>query len=153
MAGSYHAMARHAARCAGRHKAPVAYDGCSKGLPFCTASPRPLCKHLGLACLGPADPQTPDANVKSDYERFLWNWLAFATRPKLPSNSTGSGTNGSTSGGGDEGLQRCQPLNATACPPGFVCAGSRSIKGCANTCAGGGLGGQWGLFRRSCAAC
>ncbi|KAL4441829.1 hypothetical protein ABPG77_003745 [Micractinium sp. CCAP 211/92] len=100
------------------------------GCPFAQAMMTPvsqghLSHYIGILRSLTADPQTPDANIKSDYERFLWNWLAFATRPKPPGNSSDGGGDG----GGDEGLQRCQPLNATACPPGFVCAGSRSIKG------------------------
>lgn len=93
-------------------------------------NPGHLSHYIGILRSLTADPQAPDANIKSDYERFIWNWLAFATRPKPPSNSsTGSGDGDSGGGGGDEGLQRCQPMNATACPAGFVCAGSRSIKG------------------------
>ncbi|KAL4433984.1 hypothetical protein ABPG75_000425 [Micractinium tetrahymenae] len=91
-------------------------------------NPGHLSHYIGILRSLTADPQTPDANMKSDYERFLWNWLAFATRPKPPSNSSNGGSSGSA-GSGEEELQRCQPLNATACPPGFACAGSRSIKG------------------------
>lgn len=56
--------------------------------------------------------------MKSDVERFLWNFLAFATAP-LPINTSGSGE--------AESALRCQALNATACPAGMVCAGSRSL--------------------------
>lgn len=69
--------------------------------------------------------------MKSDVERFLWNFLAFATAP-TPTNATtsSSGSSGDASGGGgsgDSGTLRCQAMNATACPAGMVCAGSRSL--------------------------
>jgi hypothetical protein len=66
----------------------------------------------------PADPQDPNPAVKKDTERFLWNYLAFAT----------AGINASTamSQWGEGSLARCVPQNASAaCPPGSMCAGAR----------------------------
>ena len=72
--------------------------------------------------------------MKSDTERFIFNWLAFALAPANSSSAGGGSSGGSSSGsgggvGGGGDLQRCQPLNATGCPPGLVCAGFRGVRG------------------------
>eukprot|EP00887_Chlorella_sp_A99_P003619 scaffold7.g3619.t1 len=87
-----------------------------------------------------ADPQTPDPSAKSDYERFLWSFLAFATATNYALNASSPGP--APAGGGGEGeVLRCQPLNTTACPPGWACAGYHNLAGdegmgvCLNTTA------------------
>ncbi len=65
-----------------------------------------------------ADPQTADAASKDDVERFLWNFLAFATAGVDP-----------LAGPPAPSAPRCQPYNAADCPEGTVCAGYRSIAG------------------------
>ena len=82
-----------------------------------------------------ADPQTPDPAVKKDVDRFLWNYLAFATAGKLGD----AAATGAPAAAGVPGAARCQALNATACPPGDVCAGSRGVKGCVGGVASGRL--------------
>ncbi|PRW57704.1 nicastrin isoform X2 isoform A [Chlorella sorokiniana] len=88
--------------------------------------------YIGILRTLTADPQMPEGNVKSDVERFLWNFLAFATAPTPANTSSSSGSSsggGAAGGGGGDagGMLRCQALNATACPAGMVCAGSRSL--------------------------
>ncbi|GAB4818162.1 hypothetical protein N2152v2_005208 [Parachlorella kessleri] len=63
------------------------------------------------------DPQTADTASKKDVERFVWNFLAFATAGIDPLD------------GIPPSASRCQPYDASACPRGAVCAGYRSMAG------------------------
>lgn len=67
-----------------------------------------------------ADPQQPDVNVQTDMERFVWNFLAFATASNVTNAKDGQLM----------ALERCRPANASiACQNGTVCAGSRDVSG------------------------
>ena len=65
------------------------------------------------------DPQTADANVQTDVERFIWSFLAGATAQNYTDPITP--------------LPRCLPSNATSCPAGTVCIGYHDTKGYAGT--------------------
>jgi nicastrin len=111
--------------------------------------------YVGILNTVTADPQDADPAVKSDVERFIWNYLAVATSPD------GGGP------GGEAALPRCRHRNASACPSGTVCAGARDgVQGPAGTgacvnataryvpawsprleCAGCNGSGSWGQAR------
>ena len=137
-ASLHRSAAHHHRRCGGGvGPPPCVLSACQLPLPACRASD--VVTHFllppELPPLRPpthhADPQQPDAAVKSDLERFLWNFLAAATAGNFSTSSTGSGSTSSSgrSGGVAGAPQRCQAMNATACPAGFVCVGSRGIPG------------------------
>lgn len=79
--------------------------------------------YVGILRWPTSDPQDPDPNSKKDVERFIWNYLAFATSGTNPSINN----NENKGNGNGDVVVLCSPYNTTACSAGEVCAGARDL--------------------------
>jgi nicastrin len=98
---------------------------CSLSTDLITPAYGPVPSHyVGILRWPTSDPQNPDPNSKKDAERFIWNYLAFATSGTDPSIN-----NNENKGDGDRDgdVMLCSPYNTTACSVGKVCAGARDL--------------------------
>jgi nicastrin len=99
---------------------------CSLSTDVITPAYGPVPSHyVGILRWPTSDPQNPDPNSKKDVERFIWNYLAFATSgtdPRINNNEN----KGDADGDGDV-VVLCSPYNITACSAGEVCAGARDL--------------------------
>lgn len=93
---------------------------CSLGSQFFTPVGGAAPSHyVGVMRSPTPGPQDPDASIKKDVERFIWNYFALATSGALASIVDG----GASTAAPAEVEETCTPYDLSQCKPDQLCAG------------------------------